>query len=73
MSSRTLLAALALTAAAALAPVAGAKEPARIQAGGGSPLPPGACATHGTVGLAYDVGVNCRVVEVDGHPRRFIV
>jgi polyhydroxybutyrate depolymerase len=73
LSSKTLLAAVALIAAAAVPTAAGAKAPDRVHAGGGSPLPPGACVTHGAVGLAYEVGVNCRVVEVDGHPRRFIV
>ena len=38
-----------------------------------SPLPAGACATEGAVGIPYRNGVNCRVVEVDGHPRRFVV
>ena len=38
-----------------------------------SPLPAGACATEGPVGTPYATGVNCRVVEVDGHPRRFVV
>jgi poly(3-hydroxybutyrate) depolymerase len=31
------------------------------------------CATEGEVGIPYRTGVNCRTVEVDGHPRRFIV
>jgi poly(3-hydroxybutyrate) depolymerase len=30
---------------------------------------PGACAGPG---IAYTPGVNCRVIEVDGHPRRFV-
>ena len=72
MSGKTLLAALALTAAAAVPAGAEASAPDRVHAGA-SPLPPGACVTHGAVGLAYEVGVNCRVVDVDGHPRRFIV
>ncbi len=38
-----------------------------------SPLPAGACATEGEVGIPYRNGVNCRIVEVDGHPRRFVV
>jgi poly(3-hydroxybutyrate) depolymerase len=38
-----------------------------------SPLPPGACVTEGAVGIPYRTGVNCRTVEVDGQPRRFIV
>jgi poly(3-hydroxybutyrate) depolymerase len=65
----TLVAALALTAA--LAAPTGAL--AHADTGTRSPLPPGACVTHGAVGLAYEVGVNCRVVDVDGHPRRFVV
>ena len=71
-SSKTLIAALALTAAAALSTGADAKATDRVHAGT-SPLPPEACVTHGVVGLGYEVGVNCRVVAVDGHPRRFIV
>jgi poly(3-hydroxybutyrate) depolymerase len=73
LSSKTLLAALALTAAAASPAGADAQAPERVHAGSASPLPPAACVTHGAVGLAYEVGVNCRVVQVDGHPRRFIV
>jgi poly(3-hydroxybutyrate) depolymerase len=38
-----------------------------------NPLPHGACATQGSVGLAYLPGVNCRVARVDGYPRRFVV
>jgi polyhydroxybutyrate depolymerase len=38
-----------------------------------SPLPAGSCATAGEVGIPYRTGVNCRTVEVDGHPRRFVV
>jgi polyhydroxybutyrate depolymerase len=38
-----------------------------------SPLPPGTCVTAGAVGIPYRTGVNCRTVEVDGHPRRFVV
>ena len=38
-----------------------------------SPLPAGACVTEGAVGIPYRNGINCRVVEVDGHPRRFVV
>jgi polyhydroxybutyrate depolymerase len=38
-----------------------------------NPLPPGSCVTEGEVGTPYDVGVNCRFVEVDGFPRRFEV
>jgi polyhydroxybutyrate depolymerase len=57
--------------AAALATASAAS--ARADAARQSPLPPGACATHGAAGLPYEVGVNCRVMEVDGHPRRFIV
>jgi polyhydroxybutyrate depolymerase len=35
--------------------------------------PPAECDHHGVAGSPYEVGVNCRVVEVDGHPRKFIV
>ncbi len=65
----TLVAALALTAALAVPTGALARADTRTR----SPLPPGACVTQGAVGLAYEVGVNCRVVDVDGHPRRFVV
>ena len=58
-----------LTVAAALAALALA--PAAAAADG--PLPPGSCETHGAAGLAYETGVNCRFVEVDGHPRRYVV
>ena len=34
---------------------------------------PERCVTHGGAGTPYSTGINCRVVEVDGHPRRFIV
>ena len=61
LSAKTLFATLALTAAAALPAGADASAPDRVHAGE-SPLPPGACVTHGAVGLAYEVGVNCRVV-----------
>jgi polyhydroxybutyrate depolymerase len=73
LSIKTLFAAMALTAAAAMPAGAAAQAPDRAHAGTASPLPPRACVSHGAVGLAYAVGVNCRVVEVDGHPRRFIV
>jgi polyhydroxybutyrate depolymerase len=35
--------------------------------------PPEECTHHGLPGEPYQVGVNCRVMEVDGHPRQFIV
>jgi polyhydroxybutyrate depolymerase len=66
-------AALALTAALAAPTGAIAQAPDPADPDRRSPLPPGACVTHGAVGLAYEVGVNCRVVNVDGHPRRFVV
>ena len=56
---------LAVLVAASVAPSAHAAPE--------SPLPAGACATEGPVGTPYATGVNCRVVEVDGHPRRFVV
>ena len=56
-----------LTAAATIGALA-AVAPATA----GAQAPP-SCATAGTVGLAYAEGVNCRTVELDGHPRRFLV
>jgi polyhydroxybutyrate depolymerase len=38
----------------------------------GAPANP-ACATQGAAGTAYDVGVNCRTVELDGVDRRYVV
>jgi poly(3-hydroxybutyrate) depolymerase len=61
-----LMAATVLATVAVLALVVG-----RAHADG--PLPPGACETHGAAGLIYETGVNCRTVEVDGHPRRYVV
>jgi polyhydroxybutyrate depolymerase len=66
-STHRFAAVVAATLAAALA------ASARADAAGQNPLPPGACVTQGAAGLPYQVGVNCRFVEVDGHPRRFIV
>jgi len=37
------------------------------------PLPPDECDTRGEAGIAYETGVNCRVVAVDVHPRRYVV
>jgi polyhydroxybutyrate depolymerase len=37
------------------------------------PVPTATCPAHDPAGHPYAVGVNCRVVEVDGHPRQFIV
>jgi poly(3-hydroxybutyrate) depolymerase len=34
-------------------------------------VPP--CATSGPAGTAYTIGLNCRTVRVDGHPRRYLV
>jgi poly(3-hydroxybutyrate) depolymerase len=61
-----LMAAAALATVASLALLAG-----RADAAG--PLPPGDCDTSGAAGIAYETGVNCRTVEVDGHPRRYVV
>jgi poly(3-hydroxybutyrate) depolymerase len=57
---RTKIAALALTGAALAASPAQANE-----------RPP--CDTRGSAGTAYEVGVNCRTVEVDGINRRYVV
>ena len=59
-----------LTAAAIAAFAAAAPAAAQARE---SPLPPGACVTHGAAGLAYEAGVNCRTVEHDGIDRRYIV
>ena len=61
-------AALVMLGIAASAVPAQARSPQRE-----SPLPAGACVTAGAVGIPYRNGINCRVVEVDGHPRRFVV
>jgi polyhydroxybutyrate depolymerase len=34
---------------------------------------PPQCVTSGPAGTAYAIGVNCRTVQVDGHPRRYLV
>jgi poly(3-hydroxybutyrate) depolymerase len=62
MSIRITAAAIATVAALALTSTAAA-----------DPLPPGGCETHGQAGLVYETGVNCRFVDVDGHPRRYVV
>lgn len=59
---RRLLAAAATISALAVAAPATA----------GAQAPP-SCATDGAIGVAYAEGVNCRTVELDGHPRRFLV
>jgi poly(3-hydroxybutyrate) depolymerase len=51
-------------AAAAVALIAPAQASAQA---------PVTCDTQGAVGTAYAAGVNCRTVELDGHPRRFVV
>ena len=61
----------ALLAAALAAGGLGAPGPAA--AAGGAPAPTAACPVHQPAGTPYAVGVNCRLVEVDGHPRQFIV
>lgn len=63
MSRKRLAAALVAAAAAAII------TPALASA----QVPAPSCVTDGEAGLAYQVGVNCRTVEVDGHPRRYIV
>ena len=60
MSRTTLVATLA--AAALIAP-----------AGASAQAPAPSCVTDGEAGLAYQAGINCRTVEVDGHPRRYLV
>jgi poly(3-hydroxybutyrate) depolymerase len=65
MLGSKLLIATVLAAAALAAPASAAPHD--------NPLPQGACGTQGPVGLAYLPGVNCRVAQVDGYPRRFVV
>ena len=60
MSRTTLVATLA--AAALIAPASASAQ---------APAP--SCVTDGEAGLAYQAGINCRTVEVDGHPRRYLV
>ncbi len=36
-------------------------------------LAPGTCATQGGEGTPYATGVNCRTIQVDGHPRQYLV
>jgi poly(3-hydroxybutyrate) depolymerase len=55
-----------VTAAAVFAAALAAPGAAPAQA-------PVACATQGTLGTPYDVGVNCRTATLDGHQRRFKV
>lgn len=61
-TTRRLLAGVATTASLALG----------LHAQADAQTPP-SCATQGTIGQAYTPGVNCRTVELDGHPRRFLV
>jgi polyhydroxybutyrate depolymerase len=56
----------ALLAAAALTALAPAAASADQHA-------PSACVTSGLAGQAYRPGVNCRLIDVDGFPRRFLV
>ncbi|HEX5620515.1 MAG TPA: PHB depolymerase family esterase [Solirubrobacteraceae bacterium] len=57
--TRTALLAAAVAAIAATAPA--------------DARPPTECVTDGAAGTAYEVGVNCRTVEVDGIDRRYLV
>ena len=67
------VAALLVTAGLAVLATTLPGSPERAAAGAASTTAATDCVTQGPVGLAYEVGVNCREVEVDGHPRRFIV
>ncbi|MET0760732.1 MAG: PHB depolymerase family esterase [Thermoleophilaceae bacterium] len=59
----------ALTALAAAATAVALAAPAQAAPSDS----PEQCVTDGAAGSAYRVGINCRVVEVDGHPRKYIV
>jgi polyhydroxybutyrate depolymerase len=60
MSTKRLAAGLAALAVTALAPAAAHAAPPT-------------CVTDGLAGQAYRPGVNCRLIDVDGFPRRFVV
>ena len=36
-------------------------------------LAPATCDTQGGEGTPYATGVNCRTIQVDGHPRQYLV
>jgi len=59
---------LRLTAVAALATAA----IFAVQTSQADARPP-SCDTRGQAGAQYETGVNCRTVQVDGHPRRYVV
>ena len=66
--------ALVLTAALVALVASLATTPERANAGAGArEVTAEDCVTEGGAGLPYAVGVNCRTIEVDGHPRKFIV
>jgi polyhydroxybutyrate depolymerase len=76
MLSKTLLAgaAAALAASVAVSAVPAHALTAPLGSTKGSrAAAPDACVTSGPAGTAYRPGVNCRVVDVDGFPRRYIV
>ena len=52
-----------LVAGALIAPSAAPAQAAAV--------PP--CATNGPAGTAYTIGLNCRTVQIDGHPRNYLV
>ena len=52
-----------LVAGALIAPSAAPAQAAAV--------PP--CATNGPAGTAYTIGLNCRTVRIDGHPRNYLV
>ncbi len=61
------------TAMAAAAAAFALALPAAAPAHAAQSDSPEQCVTDGAAGSAYRVGINCRVVEVDGHPREYIV
>ena len=72
MSDRSRAARWAIAAATAAVAV-GLGAPGQAAAAPGDPAPTATCPVHDPAGTPYAAGVNCRVVEVDGHPRQFIV
>jgi hypothetical protein len=63
----------AQTAIAATAAAFALALPATEPAEAARPETPDECVTDGAAGSAYRVGINCRVVDVDGYPREYIV
>jgi polyhydroxybutyrate depolymerase len=74
MFSKRLLAATAAAAAVAVAaPAAQAPAADAAPTNAAAANAPAECGTYRAAGHPYRFGVNCRIVEVDGFPRKYIV